>query len=145
MKNLQNHRVPNTLTFEENAIIWYRSLLLNQAPSEDMTGFDTGMLTAFGMCPPVELAQYYQNRHTLCEAHTPKSGEMMCSKSCTQQKQIGTATTMMTAHRLRNFFLSFFMFFLKFIYLLRRNKLNIVSDKFNVNVNDSCGLQKLGV
>jgi multisubunit Na+/H+ antiporter MnhB subunit len=40
----------------------------------------------------------------------------------------------MTAHRLRNFFLSFFLslcFFLLFIYLLRRNKLNIVSNDFN--------------
>ena len=36
MKNLQNHRVPNALTFEENAIIWYRSLLLNQAHTNDM-------------------------------------------------------------------------------------------------------------
>ena len=60
MKNLQTHRVPNTLTFEENAIIWYRSLLLNQAHTDDMTGFDTGILIAYGMCPPVELAQYYQ-------------------------------------------------------------------------------------
>ena len=60
MKNLQKHRVPNTLTLEENAIIWYRSLLLNQAHSDDMTGFDTGILIAYGMCPPVELAQYYQ-------------------------------------------------------------------------------------
>ena len=60
MKNLQNHRVPNTLTFKENAIIWYRSLLLNQAHTDDMTGFNTGILIAYGMCPPVELAQYYQ-------------------------------------------------------------------------------------
>jgi len=36
MKNLQNHRVPNTLTFEENTIIWYRSLLLNQAHTDDI-------------------------------------------------------------------------------------------------------------
>ena len=60
MKNLQNHRVPNTLTFKENAIIWYRSLLLNQAHTDDMTGFNTDILIAYGMCPPVELAQYYQ-------------------------------------------------------------------------------------
>ena len=60
MKNLQNHRVPNTLTFEENAIIWYCSLLLNQAHTVDMTGFDTGNLIVYGMCPPVELMQYYQ-------------------------------------------------------------------------------------
>jgi hypothetical protein len=37
----------------------------------------------------------------------------------------------MTAHRIRNFSLSFSMFFLLFIYLLRRNKLNIVRDDFN--------------
>ena len=48
MQNLQNHRLPNTLTFEENAIIWYRSLLLNQAHSDDMTGFDNGILIAYG-------------------------------------------------------------------------------------------------
>jgi hypothetical protein len=34
MKNLQNHKIPNTLTFKENAIIWYRSILLNQAHTE---------------------------------------------------------------------------------------------------------------
>ena len=62
MKNLQNHRVPNTLTFEENVIVWYRSLLLNQAHTDNMTGFDTGILIAYRMCPPVpvELMQYYQ-------------------------------------------------------------------------------------
>ena len=26
----------------------------------DMTGFNTGILIVYGMCPPVELAQYYQ-------------------------------------------------------------------------------------
>ena len=57
MKNLQNHKVPNTLTFEENTIIWYCSLLLNQAHTDDMTGFDTGILIAYRMCPPVELIQ----------------------------------------------------------------------------------------
>ena len=60
MKNLQNHKVPNTLTFKENTIIWYHSLLLNQAHTDDMTGFDTSILIAYGMCPPVELVQYYQ-------------------------------------------------------------------------------------
>jgi hypothetical protein len=25
-----------------------------------MTGFDTGILIAYGMCPPVKLMQYYQ-------------------------------------------------------------------------------------
>jgi hypothetical protein len=60
MKKLQNHRVPNTLTFEESAIIWYCSLLLNQAHTDDMTEFDTSILIAYGMCPPVQLMQYYQ-------------------------------------------------------------------------------------
>ena len=60
MKKLQNHRVPNTLTFEESAIIWYCSLLLYQAHTDDMTGFDTSILIAYGMCPPVQLMQYYQ-------------------------------------------------------------------------------------
>jgi hypothetical protein len=69
MKNLQDHRVPNTLTFEENAIIWYRTLLLNQAHSDDMTGFDTGILIAYGMCPPVELAQYYQMNPAKQQTH----------------------------------------------------------------------------
>jgi hypothetical protein len=51
MQKLQNHAVPNTLTFKENAIIWYRSLLLNQAHTDDMTGFNNGI---------PELMQYYQ-------------------------------------------------------------------------------------
>jgi len=49
--------VPNTLTFEENAIIWYRSLLLNQAHAGDMTVFDNIIFIAYGMCPPDELMQ----------------------------------------------------------------------------------------
>ena len=60
MQNLQNHRVPNTLTFKENAIIWYRSLLLNRAHANDMTGFVNSILIVYRMCPPVELMQYYQ-------------------------------------------------------------------------------------
>ncbi len=60
MQNLQNHTVPNTLTFKENTIILYRSLLLDQAHANDMTGFNNGILIAHGMCPPVELMQYFQ-------------------------------------------------------------------------------------
>ena len=60
MQNLHNHTVPNTLTFEENKIVWYRSLLLNQAHADDMTEFDNGILIAYGMCPLVGLMQYYQ-------------------------------------------------------------------------------------
>ena len=69
MQNLQNHRVPNTLTFKENTIIWYRSLLLNRAHSGDMTGFDNGILIAYGLCPPVELMQYYQMDPTTQQTH----------------------------------------------------------------------------
>ena len=36
MQNLHNHMVPNTLTFKENAIWWYRSLLLDQANVDNM-------------------------------------------------------------------------------------------------------------
>ena len=61
--------VPNTLTFEENTIIWYRSLLLNQAHSDDMTGFDNDILIAYGLCPPVELMQYYQMDPTTQPSH----------------------------------------------------------------------------
>ena len=60
MQNLQNHTVPNTITFEENAIIWYRSLLLIRAHAGDTTGFNNSILITYGMCPPVELMQYYQ-------------------------------------------------------------------------------------
>ncbi len=60
LQNLQNHMVPNTLTCEENTIAWFRSLLLNQTHADDMTGFNNGILIAYGMCFPVELMQYYQ-------------------------------------------------------------------------------------
>jgi len=83
MKNLHNHRVPNTLTFEENTIIWYHSLLLNQGHTDDMTGFDTGILIVYGMCPPVELVQYYQMdsakqpTHFMRSTHTKVWGDDM--------------------------------------------------------------------
>jgi hypothetical protein len=69
MQNLQNHTVPNTLTFEENAIIWYRSLLLNRTHTDNMIGFDNGILIAYGMCPPVELMLYYQMDPTTQPTH----------------------------------------------------------------------------
>jgi len=49
MQNLQNHTVPNTITFEENAIIWYRSLLLNRTHADDTTGFNNSILITYGM------------------------------------------------------------------------------------------------
>jgi hypothetical protein len=52
--------VLNTLTFEENVIGLFCSLLLDQTHANNMTGFDNGILIVYGMCPPVELMQYYQ-------------------------------------------------------------------------------------
>ena len=69
MQNLQNHTVPNTFTFKENAIIWYFSLLLNRAHADDMTKFGNGILIPYGMCPLVELMQYYQMDPTTQPAH----------------------------------------------------------------------------
>ena len=60
MDNLCNYTVPNTLTLEENTIWWYISLLLNQEHADNMTGFDNGILIAYGMCPPIDLMESYQ-------------------------------------------------------------------------------------
>jgi hypothetical protein len=119
--------VTNTLTFKENAIAWFCSLLLDQTHADNMTGFDNDILIAYGMCPPVELMQYYQMdpatqpRHCMQGTATKVWGDDI-SKSCEVQLRIGTV---MTVHRLGDF--SPFFCFLLFI-LLRRNKLNIVSD-----------------
>jgi hypothetical protein len=61
--------IPNTLTFEENAIIWYRSLLLNRTHTDNTTGFDNGILIAYGMCPPVKPMLYYQMDPTTQPTH----------------------------------------------------------------------------
>ena len=135
MKNLQNHRVPNTLTFEENAIIWYRSLLLNQAHTDDMTGFDTGILIVYRMCPPVELMQYCQMdpatqlTHFMRGTHTEVWGDDAFEVMHTTAADWET----MTALRPRNFSLSFFHIF-SVTLLVRCNKLNIVSDDFNQSI-----------
>jgi hypothetical protein len=50
-------------------MVWFRSLLLDQAHAYDMTGFDNGILIAYGMCPPVELMQYYQMDPTTQPTH----------------------------------------------------------------------------
>jgi len=48
-----------------------------------MTGFDTGILIVYGMCPPVELAQYYQmdpatqSTHFMRGTHTEVWGDDM--------------------------------------------------------------------
>ena len=69
IQNLQNHRVPNILTFKKNTIIWYHSLLLNWAHTNDMTGFNKDILIANGMSPPVELMQYHQMNPTTQPTH----------------------------------------------------------------------------
>ena len=57
MKNLQNHRVPNTCsTFKENAISGIALSYLTRHTPMTCQNF----LITYGMCPPVELIQYYQ-------------------------------------------------------------------------------------
>jgi hypothetical protein len=58
--NLHEYSIPDTLPFEEKAIRWYQELLLNHSQADDMTGFDNGILMAYGMCPPCKLQEYYQ-------------------------------------------------------------------------------------
>ena len=58
--NLCNHTLPNNLPFEEKTICWHRDLLLHHNVADDMTGFDNGILVAYGMCTPCELMEYYQ-------------------------------------------------------------------------------------
>lgn len=58
--NLRGYTYPDTLQFEEKAIRWYRELLLHPGKADDMTGFDNGILIAYGMCPPCPLQQFYQ-------------------------------------------------------------------------------------
>ena len=58
--NLREYTYPDTLPFEEKAIRWYRELLLHPDRADDMTGFDNGILIAYGMCPPCPLQEFYQ-------------------------------------------------------------------------------------
>jgi hypothetical protein len=51
--NLHKYTYPDTLPFVEKAIRWYRELLLHPEMANDMTGFDNGILIAYGMCPPL--------------------------------------------------------------------------------------------
>jgi hypothetical protein len=58
--NLRSYLVPDTLPFAKKAICWYHDLLLNHEKVDVMTGFDNGILIAYGMCPPCKLQEYYQ-------------------------------------------------------------------------------------
>jgi hypothetical protein len=67
--NLRNQTVPDNLPIEEKAIHWYRDLLLNLNITDNMTGFDNGILVAYGMCPPCELMEYYQLDPCITPSH----------------------------------------------------------------------------
>jgi hypothetical protein len=67
--NLCQYLVPDTLLFEEKAICWYRELLLHHDKADNMTGFDNGILIAYGMCPPCKLQEYYQLAPENCPTH----------------------------------------------------------------------------
>jgi len=57
--NLKSYIIPDTHSFEEKAIRWYSDLLLGRDRLDDMTGFDNGIIMAFGMCPPCTLQEFY--------------------------------------------------------------------------------------
>jgi hypothetical protein len=54
--NLCQYLVPDTLLFKEKDC----ELLLHHDKSDDLTGFDNGILIAYGMCPPCKLHEYNQ-------------------------------------------------------------------------------------
>ena len=76
----------------------YRELLFHPDKADDMTGFDNGILVAFGMCLPCPLQEYYQmapnvSQHTSCAARRRKFGGRTHTKLCTPQQRIGTLNT----------------------------------------------------
>ena len=58
--NLCEYTIPDNLPFEEKAIRWYCKLLPYPEKADNMTGFDNGILIAYGMCPPCTLQEFYQ-------------------------------------------------------------------------------------
>jgi hypothetical protein len=67
--NPRQYLVPDTLSFKEKAIHWYCELLLHNDKADNMTGFDNGILIAYGMCPPCKLQEYYQLAPENCPTH----------------------------------------------------------------------------
>jgi hypothetical protein len=66
---LRNYIIPDTQSFEEKAIRWYNDLLLGQR-ADDQTGFDNGIIVAYGMCPPITLQEFYKRDPDLpCHSH----------------------------------------------------------------------------
>ncbi len=58
--NLCSYLLPDTLLFAEKAICWFCDLLLNHEKVDNMTGFNNGILIAYGMCSPCKLQECYQ-------------------------------------------------------------------------------------
>jgi hypothetical protein len=58
--NLQGYLIPDTLSFKEKAVQWFRDLLLRKDKVDDMTGFDNSIMMVYRMCPPCTLMEYYQ-------------------------------------------------------------------------------------
>jgi hypothetical protein len=58
--NLHGYIIPDAHSFEEKAIRWYGDLPLGKDQVNNMTGFDNGIMMAYGMCPPCTLQEFYK-------------------------------------------------------------------------------------
>ena len=56
LDNLRGYVILDTQSFEEKVVHWYSDLLLGQR-ADDKTGFDNGIIGAYGMCPPKTLRE----------------------------------------------------------------------------------------
>jgi hypothetical protein len=107
--NLREYTYPDTVPFAEKAIRWYRELLLHPEKANDMTGFDNGILIAYGMCPPAcyrNCIRWLRNtsQPTLCAGQQRKFGGRTHTKSCTRPQLIGKPT------RWKHFLFSYLLF-----------------------------------
>jgi hypothetical protein len=59
LDNLRRYIISDTQTFEEKAIRLNKDLLLGQR-ADDQTGFNYGIIIAYGMCPPITLREFYE-------------------------------------------------------------------------------------
>ena len=59
--NLSGYIIPDSRSFEEKAICWYSDLLHGPDRVDDQTGFDNGIVIAYGMCPPCTLQEFYES------------------------------------------------------------------------------------
>ncbi len=58
--NLKGYIIADSRFFEEKAIRWYSYLLLGWDQVDDQTGFNNGIIIAYGMCPPCTLQKFYE-------------------------------------------------------------------------------------